>query len=299
MKALDWTGEKSYKFVAGGNQYLWGKVFDSASLRVEGIASLEQMSGSDARRMALISSRILDPQEKELVDLRVYGMRAQSLKKSGHTPERLGASAYGALLHRPITDEERAHALGFGLGAGTYGTRLGESADEASGWKSWALGAGSVGMHITEGVVQSWPTFVLCGGLDASAAVKIPIGASKLTVAAVSAARVANAVFTPYIMATWGVSIPQGVGDLYEAVQLGDTQRITAASAQVITDTAFLGYTTKEFKSVISAWRTGAAIEHMNQLVNGKLAAPQPVFQPALPVVAPLPGVVRPDDEKR
>jgi len=298
MKALDWTGEKSTKFVVGGNQYLWGKVFDSARLRVEGIASMEQMAGSDAQRMAAISARVLDPQEKKLLDLRVYGMRAQALKRSGHTPERLGAAAYEALLYRPIDEEERAHALGFGLGAGTYGTRIGEKADEASGWKSWALGAGSVGMHITEGVAQSWPTFALCGGLDASAAVKLPVGASRLAVAAVSTAKVANAVFTPYIIATWGVSIPQGVGDLYEAVQLGDTQRITAASAQVITDTAFLGYTTKEFKSVISAWRTGAAIEHMNQLVNGRLSAPQPVFQPTLPIGVPLPKGARSDEEK-
>lgn len=242
LKVLGATGE-ALTGAPGIAQGLIGHAVDSPKFRVEGSAGTGRLLGADEKTMARRYAN-MDPEEKAIVNHKVFEQRSRALRDLKERFVRPGD--WAAQVDAPVSAQDAGRAL-VGSGPGTYGTLMGEWADDASGWGSAFWGTASAAMHFGEAATATLPTlgaFHAAGGL---AKITVPAEAvGKAATAqrvALASARTVNTYAQVSAMGSWAEAIPQNAEHLWDALQRSKPSAIAEAGAHVINDLLAIGDT--------------------------------------------------------
>lgn len=224
LSGLGWAGDKFYHGVVGVGQTDVAMFTGSPLGQLEAEATMARLRGfTPAQAESLV--RRLPPEQRALLDGRVYEDRQRAMRAAGETMTRLGEAEYQKKAFAPPTDEERARALLERFGAGTYGARAVEEAGRRDGAARYALYAGGAAMQFGEDTARSLPQMLALSALGRLSVLRTT-GGTVLTRAAGTGATVVQVGLGRVMQVSGAFGTVDGVAAIVDGASSGDWGKV-------------------------------------------------------------------------
>ncbi|MFH2203539.1 MAG: hypothetical protein ABIJ96_10520 [Elusimicrobiota bacterium] len=288
LKAGGWVGKSLYNgVVAGGQEIVYAISGDEEyGLEAAGGFANSPLMNSLLNDQGFI--RRLSREQREVVTLKARQNREEALRLEGITRENTDYRDYQKLLDQPYSEQELMGALR-NYGAGTYGSRLMEMAEEEEGWAKAGLTVAGGAMKFGENVGEMMCNPIIWVTMGAGAAVQ-SLNALKLAghgtrwlsasavPAALTGARITHGVLTSVLYGTWTVSGIDNFGQMVNAFKDGDHSDSWTKAADFGTDLFFLGAMARQGMNARAAQKAEARLRtHEMRLAKQSAAASQSI----------------------